>query len=389
MGESAGAVAVGNLVNMWPDNPPFRAAVQMSGSALFEPPLIAAEDPDAAWSALVQLLNCTDTSDDAILECVRAVPAATIQNVLEVNQLVFSDVPRNNVTAPERPDLLWLSGNVSRVPLLIGSTADDGSVFVRTLALAADASGLGLEEILDQAGVDEEVAEQVLVLYGPGSPYSQDLNSTGQILSQFATDIIFRCSSGFVANMTASLLGVPVWQYVFDALTPSNTWEQWPDLGVYHASELPMMFGTYFRENSTEVEARLSASMQKQFADFVKDPENGPGWAQWPEIGVLTINDTDAVTTTENVSERDAICQYYDLLYLSTLPALAELAMEGPSNSSTIGSGNSNTTSTGTNGSDSSGSNDTPTAGENSARRPMAGALSLVGALLLGLAAML
>ncbi len=342
------------------------------------PQLISASDPDAAWPALVELLNCTDTADEAILECVRAVPAETIQAVLEANSLVFSDVPANNVTAPERPDLLWLSGNVARVPLLIGSTADDGSVFLRSLALTAEAAGLDLAGFLDQAEVGEDLSQLILGMYGPNSPYSADINSTRDAIYQFATDSIFRCSSGFVANLTSTLLGVPVWQYVFDALMPSNTWQQWPDLGVYHASELPLLFGTYFREHSTEVEARLSASMQKQFADFVKDPQAGPGWAQWPEVGVLSVSETDAVTTTEYVRELDAVCSQYDLLYLSQLPALAQLATDGSNNSSTSGTNESGT----------GGSSDTGTEGESAAARLNTGAHVLAASFFLGIAAM-
>jgi hypothetical protein len=46
------------------------------------------------------------------------------------------------------------------------------------------------------------------------------------------------------------------------------------------------------------VEAKLSRSMLKQFLEFVEDPEKGPSWAQWPQVGILGFSETDAVTTT-------------------------------------------------------------------------------------------
>jgi carboxylesterase type B len=321
MGESAGAVSVGHLVNTMPTDPPFRACVEMSGSSVVSAPQVGESNPDAAWPILLRHLNCHNSTNEAVLACLRAVPARTIQRVLNENELIFNAATLDNITALAGPDVAWANGTVAKVPLMIGSTKNDGSLFVRDFALQADALNVNISTLLTQLQVSKEQIELILRLYGPDSPYG-NFSTAGDILRAYATDSTFRCTSGFVANLTSSILQVPVWQYVFDALVPGNTWEQYPDLGVYHASELPLVFGTYRRENSTRLEAALSRSMQKQFANFVKDPYRGPGWANWPEIGILAVDRGNVSTTTEDVRKLDAICQVYNLVYGAQLPAL-------------------------------------------------------------------
>ena len=331
MGESSGAMSVGYLINTYPENPPFRAGIQMSGSSVYSMPSLEGGAVDDDWRKLIELLNCTNRSEEGQLKCARAVDAVTLIEILESNNLKFTDSVKNNVTVLERPDVAWAGGNVAKVPIMIGSTADDASYFVMAMLMGAastssNASGMAdvsIDSLLKSiGGLTPENAELIASMYAVGSPFTEGANTTEGIVSQIATDYIFRCTSGFVANLTSTLLDVRVWQYLFDAQVPSNTWEEYPDLGVYHASEVPIVFGNYPRENSTEVETTLSRSMQKQFADFVKDPEKGPGWEQWPQVAILGVSETDAVTTTEHVRKSDTVCQQYNNFYLSTLPAL-------------------------------------------------------------------
>ena len=325
MGESAGAMAVGNIVNTMPDDPPFRAAIEMSGSSVVAPLDLGGNDADTTWPTLVELLNCTRASDAETLECMRATPAETIKNTLQQNSIVFSTQPANNITILDRPDLAWARGRVARVPLLIGSTADDGGYFVFEAAKSAMAANLSVSEALSALNLPSSIVDILGAMYTPGLPFAKNINNTQDAIFQLATDITFGCTSAFVANVTSSLLGVPVWKYVFDAVVPSNSWAEYPELGAWHASELGLVFGTYLTENATEVDAEVSKSIQAQFANFVKDPEKGPGWEQWPQVGILGVADGKPVTTTEDIRELYPICQEYNKLWLGTeVPALAE-----------------------------------------------------------------
>lgn len=65
--------------------------------------------------------------------------------------------------------------------------------------------------------------------------------------------------------------------------------------------------------------------MQTHFANFVKDLQRGPGWEEWPQVGILGVADGNAVTTTQDVRELDPICQEYNRLWLATeVPTLAQ-----------------------------------------------------------------
>jgi carboxylesterase type B len=335
MGESAGAMTVGNMINTYPDNPPFRAGVMMSGSSVAAPQGLEGIDASSEeWTALLALVNCANLSSDEERECMRTADADTIVEAINENSLQFGGLTPDNKTLLSRPDLAWADGNVAHVPILIGSNADEASAFLIGPLENIDESiveqfsvGEIYSEIFD---TPEELTSALDDVYQPGSSFAMGANTTVGLVSQAGTDFVFRCTSTFVANLTSTLLSQPTWQYVFDAVVPSNTWPQWPELGAWHASEIALIFGTYTRNsNTTQAEADLSRSLQKQFADFVKDPQRGPGWEQWPTIAVLGVDEDGAVTTSEDASERDAVCSYYYPEYLRTLPALVEVSGSG------------------------------------------------------------
>lgn len=326
-GESEGAVAVGELINTYPNEPPFRGAILQSGSGLAVPTLPGFGQE--LWDDLVELVNCTESSDEDILSCMRDVPAQALQETISTNNLVFNKKYEDNITILENKGAAWATGNVAKVPILIGSTADEGSMSRRD------------EDVGDFFNTvfagEPEAAEAFEALYSPDSPATAGRSNNTEILAQIETDFLYRCTSGFVANATSNILDVPVWQYTFDAQVPSNTIEEMPWLGVYHSSEIMFVFGT-LQENASEIDRKLSQSMQKQWADFVKHPSRGPGWEQWPKMAVLGINDTDATTTVVEVSQMDAVCAEWDLVYCIMVPEVCGGAIMSVNDTSADGS---------------------------------------------------
>lgn len=76
-------------------------------------------------------------------------------------------------------------------------------------------------------------------------------------------------------NASASI-GIPTWRYYFNASFTNN--EPYPGLGVFHSSEIPLVFSTYSSVNSTTQEYTLSNTMRSAWANFAKNPRGGPGW---------------------------------------------------------------------------------------------------------------
>lgn len=94
-------------------------------------------------------------------------------------------------------------------------------------------------------------------------------------VSQIFTEYAFQCSAAKFANDSASV-GIPAWRYYFNA-SFANT-QAFPNLGVFHASEIPLVFGTYPRNNVTVQEYSLSTAIMGMWSRFAKNPMGGPGW---------------------------------------------------------------------------------------------------------------
>ncbi|KAK2868067.1 hypothetical protein FQN49_003188 [Arthroderma sp. PD_2] len=305
-GESAGAVSVGHLINTAPAELPFRGAILQSGSSLFKLPPGPPNSDTSSWTSLVEHLNCTDVSDTTILKCVRAASVDTLQKILLKTGLLFQTPVDDNVTTLESPASAYAAGKVSKVPILIGSNLNDGSSF-------AYGRGDNVTAFIDSLSFPPQIAAMITKLYSPNSPATAGLSTGNQIISQIITDSTFRCPAGFVANLTSTALKVPVWQYLFSDDAARNP--NFPELGVYHASEIAYVFGT---QGIRDPKQATDLWLQKLWADFVKDPQAGPGWKQYPEVGVLKGVKSKAIPT-EDVRKLDSICGEWNKVYALAL----------------------------------------------------------------------
>ncbi|KAI0470572.1 Alpha/Beta hydrolase protein [Xylariaceae sp. FL0804] len=276
-GESSGSTSVSRLESTMHEDPLFRAAIMESGVYDYgytSGGLTNVEGVDA-WSYLVEQLNCTSSAapssgvpeEEEELACVRDADALAIQQVVSNNSaLVFAGV-NDNVTQYAYPEREREAGHIARVPILLGHNLDDGSLFTDTSFTTLD---LYVDAYPDLKPVQDRIAAGYPVGNGSGGYASQWAANAAS-----RTDDLFTCPVARVARATAAL-GLPVWRYVFNATFPDYAQ---PPYGVYHASELALVFGTYDNRTATADEAALSAAMQTAWADFAKDPHGaGPGW---------------------------------------------------------------------------------------------------------------
>jgi hypothetical protein len=91
----------------------------------------------------------------------------------------------------------------------------------------------------------------------------------------------------------------------------------YPDLGVYHFSEVSIVFGTYPRLNATSHEAALSKYMQTAWENFVKNPLRVPGRHALPEAAVLGSLSADLRHESE-AGALDRKCTLYSEIYAVT-----------------------------------------------------------------------
>ncbi|PGG99296.1 hypothetical protein AJ79_08563 [Helicocarpus griseus UAMH5409] len=306
VGESAGAGSVDGLITSPPDPLPFRAAIFQSNDGSV--PIIPS-DPATSWKKLLETTKC---ASDKALDCIRAISALELKEIVERQQLQFGPVPDGGATWADSPRKDRLNSTdqqsrIARVPVLVGSNADEARVIV-----------YGQNDTAAFLGnyISEEAAKVLINAYPIGTP---GISSEFERLAAIVTDFAFQCLVKLLAEESTTV-GIDAWRYYFNASFPNT--ELFAESGVYHFSEIQHVFGTYPRKGATKFEVEVSKGMQDAWANFAKNPSNGPGWEKVPQLGVLGggarvgADDTGRVVLeaieTESVDEK---CVLYQQLY--------------------------------------------------------------------------
>lgn len=266
-GESAGAFSVDALVTSYPDacDAPFRAAILESGQYGYVTHSNA--NDYSAWDFLAKQLNCPGKySDD--LACVKAAPWQQIRGIVSNNSLSFTPVV-DNVTLIENIPKARRAGHIAKVPIFAGTNAQEGRIF----ELGQSNITAAIEGLITTNATEIKAIEEAYAVGMPG------LYNAYDVISQIFTEYIFQCPQAAMTNDSA-YAGIPTWRYYFNA-SFENT-NPLPNLGVYHSSEIPLVFRTWeitdTPDNATVQEYALSQYMQHAWAMFAKNPQGGPGW---------------------------------------------------------------------------------------------------------------
>jgi len=223
-------------------------------------------------------MGCGQPPGPQRLSCLRNVPATTIRNYTSGPNSVPFTPSVDNVTILYDPLQRIRQGQIAQVPILLGSMEDDGAIIALGLPNNISAT------ISEVFGPFEVLLSPDLVraLY-PG------LNDS-QVIAAGTRDYAFRCPVKLWSDAFVSSGIKNVYRYTYGAVFADLEPPEYPSLGAYHASELPLLFGTFNRSTATAAEAELSQSLQAAFANFIKDPVNSPA-PNWPayEPGLLGI----------------------------------------------------------------------------------------------------
>lgn len=311
-GESAGALSVDALVTTFgpsdSDNaPPFRAAILQSGQASLAR-FMSRTNSTENWLELVDKVGCADA--ESAIECVRGVPATTIKEAIERNALGFPPVQDDVTLSTEAADRRERN-EIADVPILAGTNANEGRIF--------NVGQTNLTQYLNNLIPMPALQEAILAAYPPGS---EGLETDYDVISAIYTDLIYTCPQSRHANASAQA-GYKTWRYfytpTFDNLNRAASLDI--DLKAYHAAEIPMVFGTYPEEGSTEQQVELSTFMRGAWADFAKDPEAGPGWealGDGEDYGVLGLDGDGGVQVRERAIA-DGKCGVFEPIYATLM----------------------------------------------------------------------
>ncbi|TFK45027.1 carboxylesterase [Crucibulum laeve] len=269
-GQSAGSAAADAYTFAHPHDTIVKGIIEQSGTGAN-----ATLNP-TAWNTVANAVGCASTA--AQFSCMQTVPFRTLENaVISTNSafnLVMDDITVFSDTATRAA-----TGNFLQVPMIGGSTAQEADIFV---------------------------VVQELVTLGFTIPV--------------VTELGFTCSAG-IAAVNRVKVGVPTWRYQYQGIFPDISIRS--DLRSFHASEIPLVFGTYNLSSipATPAEIALSSYIQQAWVSFARDPKQGLLKLGWP---VYNPNATTLIQLGNQANQSgfvlgngellDSSCQRVDVL---------------------------------------------------------------------------
>jgi para-nitrobenzyl esterase len=295
-GESAGGWSVCAQLAMPGSRGLFARAIVMSGAcsdALYFTP----EKANAQGEQLAAAVGCTG---DGVAACLRGKSADELAAALKFRRglLLLPGVWWGPIVdgreLPELPLAALRDGNVARVPLMIGTARDEGTLHTMFY------KEVTADELAWFVGDTFGIAPEPVV-----ARYQRD--TAKQALSDIVSEGIFRCNSRRVARLVASR-GLPVylyeWTHALDGPPKVHA------LGPTHGVDLFFVFGvTSLGIGPSAAEQPLVDTVQDAWGKFAH------GGAPWPRYTVERDENLffDTKPTVGSGLDRD-ICDFWDSL---------------------------------------------------------------------------
>jgi para-nitrobenzyl esterase len=285
----------------------FQRAISMSGGD-FRPPSMK-KDIDC-----LQLLKGAEADG---LNLAKNMGVNSIEELRKIDPMKFVNIPPTDIGYWPiidgyviKDDLykLYTTGNYNDVPVLIGNTSGEGTIFVLSSKPADYA-----ETTHQKYG---PAADKILSLYPDGKA---DITRTS--MSDLFRDTFFGWHTYTWANLQSKTGKSPVYVYYFDQSQPASTvtFLQKSDR-AYHGSDCFYIFGHLDQDPKTKytVEDRqLSELMINYWINFARDGDpNGNSLPVWPVYnienpGVMYLKGTPKAELLPNQDKLKAIDDFY------------------------------------------------------------------------------
>lgn len=281
-GQSAGSSTTSSfLEHEYSGKVPLSAAILLSGATQT---LRNPYGSFTSWNKLASLVGCTQPSGSAAqFTCMKGISADVLNTMLGVKNLFFAPVD-DDITRSSAPQKLIATKKVPNVPVMAGTTQDDGTLF--------STGQLTFDDWIQNGGVTGQ-------LYGfnPTLKGKLDINKAHAAYPQYQTntldaiqaafrDYVFLCpEQKEMKARKAAFPNTPIWRYSFGAINPGEE-HGVLTLKAFHASDIPFAFNTFTSNPevaalSTPDNYALEAFWHKAFVQFITNPHAGPGWADY------------------------------------------------------------------------------------------------------------
>ncbi|KAH0440753.1 hypothetical protein CcaCcLH18_02423 [Colletotrichum camelliae] len=310
-GQSAGALSVDQHLKAYANDlpPPFRAAIMSSGQTSFGLLASPSASDGKEWSALASAVGCANSTGG--MDCMKKIPPETLVEAMSKHSISFGP-ELDYVTVWGSPAELWRSGQVTRVPILTGTVAEEGR------SLVNDEINLEtwLEAYLPIGLIKEEDREAIVSVYR-----SAGLTTDFDIASAMTTDFLWLCPQSILSS-TAASHKMPSWRYYFNTSILNFFPEEYAWLGKFHGSEAILLFTDPSNTTYTPQSYAVYEYLRGAIGRFVKNPNAGPGWpavgSQYEPLDLVVLGDVGNVETAVapfNTTTLDQRCGLYKDIY--------------------------------------------------------------------------
>ncbi len=283
-GESAGGISVCEQLLSPLSGGLFEKAITESGPCTLGAVSLASADQEGV--SLTEKLGCAGPSQ---LQCLRSKPVDQVLEALPPDPTflfgngAYWDPVADGVVLPKDPVRAIESGDFHRVPMIVGANRDEGRLFV---GLAYNSGGHPLQASQWAGAVDHYFGPRVGPLVQAEYPMS-DYPDPGAAFGQAIGDAVLACPA--VASATDLSRYVPVYEYEYDHL-PNPFVLPMPgiDLGAFHSSELPYVFGGPVASSGriafSPAEQQLSDTVSGAWARFAATGSPAGAGLNWPRL---------------------------------------------------------------------------------------------------------
>jgi para-nitrobenzyl esterase len=213
----------------------------------------------------------------------------------------------DGVVIPEDERPAFKAGRMHRMPLIVGTNADEGTLLTKTWPV----SDVNAHRALLKANFPRAL-EEALRHYG----CNVDSMALAQTAQAFA-DTQFNAGARLLARVMAAQ-GQPVWRYLFTRQRPGRT------DGPHHGDEVSYVFGNLAVGRGSEPESfnsadvAVSEAMQGAWVRFAREASPGPiGGVDWPAVTITNddpfeLGDRFGPRADPRTAALDFLDRYFD-----------------------------------------------------------------------------
>ncbi|KAJ3829577.1 alpha/beta-hydrolase [Lentinula raphanica] len=317
-GQSAGAGSVEAHLLFPAERSLFRAGIADSSTGPFKssPPPSTYDKFGLPFDRLLKATGCTFGSQ--ALSCLQSVPFETLLNISNAmiagtlnGQLWQPTIGPAGSFADARASTKIQNKDFLHVPYLAGTNVNEGTIFsesVEGLNLTGTAQDDAFVNfighlVIDNSTITRDVYNRILELFPANDPLLGAPFNTGDSLFDRAeawyTDQMFLSARRLFFENAAPLQ--PMFAYYFREFIPGQD----PTLGVFHASELLLLFGPV----PTSVETEFANQMLDFYLNFINDLNPGSPWPRYStqsrQVMQLLRGNITAIPDTWDVDKTD------------------------------------------------------------------------------------